>query len=164
MLLGSVSNAVAADPPCPVAVIRPHTHAVPAEATDLPVIVGFDGSAASRAALAYGAVHAELRKSTLMVVHAFQPVDQRTAGPISEQTARRTDWLRDIVRDAEETHPALNATCTVTDHRPAQALVDWSTAARLVVVGSGGRRAHSGSVSQAVLHHSWAPVVVVPQP
>ncbi|MEV0646302.1 universal stress protein [Phytomonospora sp. NPDC050363] len=164
MLLGSVSNAIASDPPCPVAVIRPHTRAVPVEVTDMPVVVGFDATAASHAALAYAAEHAALRGATLVVVHAFQPVGQRAAGSVAGQTARRAELLRDHVAPFVKDHPALKVTCIVTEKRAAQSLVEWSTAARLVVVGTSGRRSHTGSVSQAVLHHSWSPVAVVPEP
>ncbi|MEV0646404.1 universal stress protein [Phytomonospora sp. NPDC050363] len=163
MLLGSVSSAIASDPPCPVAVVRTHTRAVPVEATDMPVVAGFDGTPASRTALAFAADHAARHGSQLIVVHAFHPVDQRTAGSVSEQAGRRTAWLRENVQMIEKDHPGLHVTCTVTEHRPAQALVEWSVAARLIVVGTGGRRAYTGSVSQALLHHSWSPVVVIPE-
>jgi hypothetical protein len=48
---------------------------------------------------------------------------------------------------------------------PAQALIDESDGAELVVVGSHGRGGFTGmllgSVSQAVLHHAACPVAVV---
>lgn len=164
MLLGSVSNAIGSNPPCPVAVVRTHTRAVPTQATDMPVVIGFDGSATSRAALAYAAGHAAARGSSLVVVHSFRPVDQRTAGSISEQAQRRTAWLHENTQAVEKEHPDLTVVHTVTENRPAQALVEWSTTARLVVVGTGGRAVHTGSVGQALLHHSWSPVVIIPEP
>lgn len=163
MLLGSVSSAIGSNPPCPVMVVRTHTRAIDTEATDMPVVVGIDGSASSRTALRWAADHAARNHARLVAVHGFRPVDQRTAGTITEQSGRRLTWLTELVEPVEKEHPGLNVTCTVTEDRPAQALIEWSVAARLVVVGTGGRSAFTGSVGQALLHHSWSPVAILPE-
>ena len=61
--------------------------------------------------------------------------------------------------------PRIDVQTTLVHSHPAQALIDESDGAELIVVGSRGRGGFTGmllgSVSQAVLHHAACPVAVV---
>lgn len=162
MLLGSVSTAIGAQPPCPVAVIRAHAPA--ALEADAPVVVGVDGTPSSLAALRLAADHAMRHGVWLTAVTCHREVRHAAAGSLDHQLHKRAAWLQGLVTAVEKEFPGLQITCAVSADRPAQALVERSSIARLVVVGTDGRPARSGSVGQALLHHSWSPVLIVPEP
>ena len=72
-----------------------------------------------------------------------------------------------LLSELEETVSGVDVQRTVVaDRRPAEALVELSTNADLLVVGSRGRGGFTelllGSVSHAAVLHSVCPVVVVP--
>jgi nucleotide-binding universal stress UspA family protein len=127
------------------------------------VVVGTDGSAAADVAVRFAAARAALESAALHIVTAtgaqHADVDQRqrraTAHRIAEAAAKRS----------RRVHQGLRVTTGV-DHRAAdQALVDASTDADLVVVGTRGRGRFTGmllgSVSHAVIHNAASPVAVV---
>ncbi|GLZ78092.1 universal stress protein [Actinorhabdospora filicis] len=161
MLLGSVSTAIGAEPPCPVAVIRAHAPA--AADPDAPVVVGVDGTPSSLAALRLAADHALRHGVWLVALHCHREVRHPAAGTLDQQLHKRAAWLQGLVTTTEKRYPGLQITCAVSADKPAQALVERSAGARLVVVGTDGRPARSGSVGQALLHHSWSPVLIVPE-
>jgi nucleotide-binding universal stress UspA family protein len=77
------------------------------------------------------------------------------------------DMLESMLGEVRETVDGVDVRRTVVEDRnPAEALVDLSEDADLVVVGSRGRGGFSslllGSVSHAVVLHGRCPVVVVP--
>lgn len=162
MLLGSVSAAIGAEPPCPVAVVRAHTPAT--GDPDAPVVVGVDGTPSSLAALEAAAGYAARHGARLVAVTSHREVHHPVAGTTEHQRAAREEWLRALVAPVRERHPGLPITSMATTDRPAQTLVERSATARLVVVGTGGRPGRAGSVGQALLHHSWSPVLIVPAP
>lgn len=166
MLLGSVSQHVAGheEVAVPVIVVRPGPTAVHGE-----IVVGFDGSPESEAALAYAFEEARLRHSRLRAVYAWQlpiyvyaygtPYNSDEVGQAQQKFALGTlaawqDKFRDVtvVTDSVCAHPVA-------------ALVEASAQADLLIVGSRGNGAIGavvlGSVSRGVLHHAHCPVAVV---
>ncbi|MFF5181080.1 universal stress protein [Micromonospora sp. NPDC000316] len=167
LLLGSVGAQVAAHAHCPVLVVRPDEQAT---GGDGPVLVGVDGSEASRLAAGYGAVEATLRKVPLVLVHV-SPLEE--ARPVPEETeesqaAHQAEAVR-VLADASEAVRAEHPGLVVREHpiRAAgatQGLVEASGTASLLVVGTRGRHGLTGlllgSVSQAVIQHAHCPVLV----
>jgi nucleotide-binding universal stress UspA family protein len=145
----SISRLVLRDAPCPVVVVR---DCAPRER--LPVVVGVDGSGPSRRALGWAIDHARTFGRPLVAVHAGH--DRPDAGR----------FLREQVERADAAALTTPITCRVAIGPAAEALIEASATAGLVVVGSRGQgaisRAVLGSVSDRVSHHASAPVVVVP--
>jgi nucleotide-binding universal stress UspA family protein len=156
LLVGSVSAAVAAHAPCPVVVVHPHRDgtAYPARPTGR-VVVGVDGSEASTAAIRFALQEAARRHIGVTAVHATMPTRQH---PSLSAPA-------DIVEQIRSLFPGADLHTKLVHSHPAQALIDESAGAELVVVGSRGRGGFAGmllgSVSQAVLQHAGCPVAVV---
>lgn len=135
------------------------------------IIVGVDDSPSSDAALRWAAAEAVLHDAPLTIVHAVAAPVAAWATGVTPSAAM--DWLHhvgaEILRFAEKEAKVLTdgnadvTTALVTQH-PAQALVEWSREARMVVVGNRGRGALArrvlGSVSSAVLHQARCPVVI----
>ncbi|MFI9847034.1 universal stress protein [Nonomuraea sp. NPDC051941] len=165
MVLGSVSLGVAGHAAGPVVVVR-----APSALQHDRVVVGYDGSGHSEAAMAYAIEQARARGAQLHVVSAWQVPAFASYG------VTYSSLLEDIVR--EETHTARervtpwrerNPDLVISDEQPCEhpvkALVDAARTADLVVVGSRGLSGFAsavlGSVSHGVLHHVSCPVAVV---
>lgn len=175
-LLGTVSSALPAHGHCPTVVVPYRGSGDPdASVPTHPmkrVVVGVDGSPS-----AYGALHAAIHQANLwgaeIVAVAGVPVGSG-AGMLAwlpaaidhEQVlADVTDALNSIVDKAEAAHPGTVVRRIVLDGSGAELLTEFSEASDLLVVGSRGRGGFAGlllgSTSQAVLHHSTCPVMVV---
>lgn len=138
---------------------------------NVPVVVGFDGSAAARAAVHYGAREALRRGCGLRIVHAFgwpvilppfhAPYDQLVQGP----RAAMLDLLAQTAHEVRADHPSLSVTTRLIDGSPGGVLVDVSRDAQLLVVGHRGLGGFAGllvgSVAAQVSGHARCPVVVV---
>ncbi|AKN17845.1 universal stress protein [Mycobacterium haemophilum] len=145
------------------------------------ILVGVDGSPSSVAAVRWAAHEATMRNSPLTLVHVVTappvlgaPVLVSPAAPIPaefveqrEEDARQ--MLNDAIKVAEDSaagHGSLKINAEVFVSAPAATLVEQSTDAEMVVVGSRGqstwRRALLGSVSSALVHHARCPVAVMP--
>src|SRR5262245_20456942 len=134
------------------------------------IVVGVDGSPASRAAVEWAAAEAVRRKSELVVVHVY---DWRVVGarvPVAgayagEVRARAEELVADATADARAIAPAVTVRGQAVVGAVGPTLVSLSTQARLVVLGSRGRGGFAslllGSVSQQVATHAVGPVVVV---
>ena len=161
-LLGSVGQQVAAHARGRVVVVRGHWHQA-AEYAPGRVVVGADGSPASRAAIAFAVEEAALRAVPLLAVSALAdaPGDLGGAGRLEETAGR------DIAR-CEKEHPEVTIVWQVTPGQPRTALLDAAAEAQLLVVGGRGWGGITGmllgSVSQAMLHHAPCPVGVVHSP
>ncbi|MEU5908596.1 universal stress protein [Micromonospora sp. NPDC047527] len=170
LIVGSVAVQVAAYADCPVLVARGDPHR-----PDEPVLVGMDGSAASRLAAEFAAETAVTRGVPLHAVHAYrhpgssgpgdmQPLVYDETGLHTEQERMLTGWLSGLVED----HPGLRLTWRATHGRAGAVLAEASRSAQLVVVGGQGRGEVTGlllgSVSQSVLHHAHCPVAVLRAP
>ncbi|MGC4897338.1 universal stress protein [Micromonospora sp. DT31] len=139
---------VAARATCPVLVGR--TEAAPPG----PLMVGFDGSQASRAALEYAFDCAERRGARLLAVRVVEPEDR----------AGDDGLLEEAVGRHVRRHPRVTADCQTLHGEPETVLLDRSRTAQLAVVaarGDGPVRSTLGAVSQSLLYHSPAPLIVV---
>lgn len=136
------------------------------------IVVGVDGSAAAELALARAIDEAEAWGAELTAVAAV-PVN---AGPgllawlpavVDHESVLRdvAEGLDVVLDQALRDHPDVRVRRVVLDGTGAALLTEFSTAVDLVVVGSRGRGGFAGlllgSTSQAVLHHSSCPVMVV---
>ncbi|WP_431945202.1 universal stress protein [Micromonospora marina] len=139
---------VAARAGCPVLVGR--TEPAPPG----PLLVGFDGSSSSRAALAYAFDCAQHRGARLLAVRVIEPESgDRDDGRLDEAVTRQA--LR---------YPRVAADCETVHGEPRSVLLDRSRAAQLAVVaawGDGPVGSTLGAVSQSLLYHSPAPLIVV---
>ncbi len=168
LLVGSVAPALAGHAACPVVVVRGLGPATPPEG-GAPVVVGFDGSPTSEAALEFAVGEATALRAPLVAVHAWADIAVgggrgrllHTDSVADEAQAR----LDRALAPWRTKHPELVIEAVVVRDRPAHALVSRAATAQLVVVGSRGRGALGGlllgSVSQAVIHHAHCPVAVV---
>ena len=168
LLVGSVSATVAAHSPCPVVVVHPHGDgtAFPASPAGR-IVVGVDGSAISAAAIRFAFQQAARCHIGITAVHAATPSRQHPSLRVPADIVDQID--RQLFAEAMESKrvvfPAIDVRTNLVHGHPAQALIDSSAGAELVVVGSHGRGGFAGmllgSVSQAVLQHAACPVAVV---
>jgi nucleotide-binding universal stress UspA family protein len=169
--LGSVSHALLVHADRPVVV-------VPRAAADHPraahphgqctVVVGYDGSAPARAALAY-ARSRTADGGRVVAVHAFQPIPDWLGSPqydrvVHAHRAQGEQLLRSL---EEEDDLGIELVTTLLEGPSARAIVAAADArdADEIVIGSRGFgpiRGALGSVSHAVLHEADRPVVVIP--
>lgn len=174
-LLGTVSSALPAHAHCPTVVVPFRGEDSDSAVTIQPlrrIVVGVDGSPS-----AYGALHLAIKQARLwgaeLVAVAGVPVGSG-AGLLAwlpaaidhEQVLSDvTDGLNAIVDKAEAANAGVKIRRIVLDGTGAELLTEFSTASDLLVVGSRGRGGFAGlllgSTSQAVLHHSKCPVLVV---
>jgi nucleotide-binding universal stress UspA family protein len=164
LLVGSVSREVLNRSQAPVAVV-PEL----AVDTDGPVVVGVDGSATSRQALAWALDEARTRHCRLVAVHAWQIA---AIGDVYATAHLAADALREgaerlLERELEQADTTgVTVEARLEEGSAAAALVEASTTAAVVVVGSRGHRPLTGlllgSVSDQVSHHARSTVVVVP--
>jgi len=143
------------------------------------IVVGVDGSDASREALRFGAEEAALRDARLVAVHAWsfippQPLGDpgmlaMPAGDLAGQLGAENDAaavaLDEAVSDALGAEPSVAVERRLVEGDAGEALVAQSADADIVVVGSHGRSglraALLGSVSRHVVDHATCPGVVV---
>jgi len=169
--LGSVSHALLAHAGRPVVVV-PRTAADHPRAAhghgDCTVVVGYDGSEPSRAALEYAAKRS-CREGRIVAVHAFQPAPDWLGSPQYQQTLDAHQSAGRELLEALEADPPANVqlSTSLIEGPPARAIVAAADAreADEIVIGSRGfgrLRGVLGSVSHAVLHEADRPVVVIP--
>lgn len=141
-------------------------------ARELGVVVGYDGSPNSEAALAYGAAAADRRGLPLTVVTTY-----RSPVPVYANYASLGAEHLDELRKQVAAEVLEAAATTLAEHRgevsylsvdgdSVGALVEASARAHLMVVGARGRGGFLGrvlgSVSMALPAHARCPTVVVP--
>lgn len=164
LLLGSVSEQVAAHSRRPVVVVRGRRRAGP-------IAVGVDGSPESQAAMGFAfaraadlgvpvrAVHAY---TLSMAVPSFGLVHDNSIDQVVE-AAKET--LESALASWVEKYPNVRVTRRVVDELASIALVDESQDTALLVVGSRGHGGFTGlllgSVSRHALRHCRCPVAVV---
>lgn len=166
MLLGSVGLQTASHAPCPVVVVR--GKAQPGGN----IAVGVDGSRLSLPAVRFACEEARLRGVSLQAIHCWMfPVDiwpwaiQPLASEMDEIEEGERRRLRTSLAECTKAYPEVPVAEHVLTENPVHALVNASSRADLLVVGSRGRGGFAGlvlgSVSHGVLHHSDCPVAVV---
>ncbi len=171
LLLGSVGTQVASHANCPVVVMRADPRAGASE-----VVVGIDGSPHSLAALEFAFDEASRRGWNLVAVHAWDvpayDLIVSADGPISFPLGNVADveirLAAEVLAGFKVEYPDVHVTENLVRSPAVQALLDASTNAALIVVGTRGRNvalgALLGSVSNGVLHKAKVPVAVVPLP
>lgn len=139
------------------------------------IVVGYDGSEASGAALTWAGAEARQHDAELQIVTAVRdPVGLMPYGGVSaelhdaalqQELATATERLKAAV----EAHALddLRVDQVVCAEAPARALLRRAEAADLLVVGARGGGGFYGllvgSVSDQCVHHAPCPVVVVPR-
>ncbi len=167
--LGSTALSVVAHARCPVVVVGPDSDPRTRHGR---VVVGVDGSSDSRAALEYAAGAARIRDAELVCVTAWNvEVDEgyvvTTPGtPAWERVvARHRSALDRLLAPVREHHPGLTTRVEVVHGPRVPTLVESSTTADLLVVGSRGHGGVAGmllgSVSQGVVREAHCPVAVI---
>lgn len=133
------------------------------------ILVGTDGSAGSIQALRWALRQAHATGGEVRAVLAWE--NSAPGGVIA--TADDVDWhgiATAAVQEATAAEPDISVPVTteVVNAHPANALVEESSDADLLVVGSRGHgrvlKRVLGSVSDHCTHHAHCPVVVVPPP
>jgi nucleotide-binding universal stress UspA family protein len=132
------------------------------------IVVGVDGSDGGKAALQWAVAEAKLRGCELELVHGWlmPSLGMDVTGMAMESGAYAGESVvNDAAQAVRELAPDVKVLTTVVAAPPAAALVEASSEADLMVVGSRGHGAVVGallgSVSTQVVHHSHCPVVVV---
>ena len=135
------------------------------------IVVGVDGSEGSHQALQWAAREASLRGATLDVIHAYEPSTKSIESISSPGQAEQ------VLNAPRESAEALLARLldglsgvdaeghAIESHNPAEALVEKSRNADMLVVSSRGlggfKSLMLGSVSQQCAHHAECPVVII---
>jgi len=137
------------------------------------IVVGADGSAAAAAALKWAVEHAE-SGDTVRLVHAWNlhavGAFEAPYIPVTDFETQAIELVRKMVatagQDASELGKELAFETDVKHGHPGQVLIDASSDADLLVVGSRGHGGFTGlllgSVSTYAVHHTHSPIVVVP--
>jgi nucleotide-binding universal stress UspA family protein len=174
VLLGSVALHCVTHAHCPAVVV----HSAPAgNRQKRGVIVGVDGSAASRAALAVAVAEAARLDTEVAVVSTYSMADHwMDLSKVVVPTEEEVRWelqrgaeamVDDVLAEhrAEHEGQAPDARVVVAEGPAAEVLVRWAADAELLVVGSRGhgefRGLLMGSVALACAMHGAGPVMVV---
>ena len=136
------------------------------------IVVGVDGSPSSRKALTWAAAEAADHRADLVVMNVWEHTLLPPAGSVSvseryvpEPTQRTADELLQIIKEELGEEPPVLVQPHVKQGRPAEVLINESTNADLLVVGTRGHGGFAGlvlgSVSQHVAAYAKCPVTVV---
>lgn len=174
-LLGSVSHALLHQADRPVVILtrraaeREARRAAAGAAPDAQAeVVGYDGSAAARAALDYAIAHA---RGPVTVVYAYDAPSSFLGAPYFGEALTASQMRGHELLEELQSGDGLGADMEfdLAEGPPAEAIARAAVArdADEIVVGSRGLgrfRGAFGSVSHSLLHEADRPVVVVPQP
>ncbi|MGW1342670.1 universal stress protein [Kribbella sp. NPDC002412] len=136
-----------------------------------PIVAGYDGSPAARAALHWAAAEADRLDSPLRVVEVFELIvalrpTPGTVVPLEALRTAREHGLSALADALRAQHPDLRVETLLVEGTPAEVLVEETAHARMLVLGSRGLGGWSGlllgSVAVQVSAHAQCPVVVVP--
>ncbi|HET7690706.1 MAG TPA: universal stress protein [Nocardioidaceae bacterium] len=165
-VLGSLSQHLLGHAECPVVVVR---GAVGSEADR--IVVGVDGSEESIAALRFACRRASVTEEPVVALHAWNAghvqLDHRGQLPdeVGARSVKAAAVLDESVAGVQLDYPAVTIEEELVAMPPAEALVEASANASLVVTGSRGRGALAGLLLGSVSHHvvrlGQCPVAVV---
>ncbi|MBW8738707.1 MAG: universal stress protein [Streptomyces turgidiscabies] len=182
-MVGSVGLSAIAHAHRPIVVVRALEAAadehemdpagIPSAATPFrPVVLGLDVEHPDETLIEFAFDAAERRATSLRVVHAWNPPPYYAYGTPANPALHEalslnaSEAVAGVLRPWREKFPDVEVAETCRYGSPAVHVVDASREASLVVVGRRMRRnpfgTHIGHVTHAVLHHSTAPVAVVP--
>jgi len=138
------------------------------------IVVGVDGSDASRAALRWAIEEARLRHADVVAVHTWvmptfpaeigyvPQVDFTEMLPGLEQSAQRL--VEGVVAEVGGDDPGVEVRAVAAEGTPAAVLLEEAADAELLVVGSRGRGGLTGlllgSVSQRLAQHAPCPLLI----
>lgn len=136
------------------------------------IVLGYDGSDGSKAALATAVTVARAFAARLTIVFGYEP--NPMGGESSDYRNQLEELGKGVVGEAVAAALALDDTIEVEELvvplRPAESLLETALQreALAIVVGGSGERpilgAILGSVPHKLLHRSTVPVLVVPAP
>jgi nucleotide-binding universal stress UspA family protein len=136
------------------------------------IVLGYDGSDGSKAALATAVSVAKAFAARLTIVFGYEP--NPMGGESSDYRNQLEELGKGVVGEAVAAALAQDATIEVEElvvpMRPAESLLETALQreALAIVVGGSGERpilgAILGSVPHKLLHRSTVPVLVVPTP
>jgi nucleotide-binding universal stress UspA family protein len=138
--------------------------------TEHKVVVGVDGSKSSLLALEWATTYAEALHLKVRAVSAYHfPVDYgyySYTPPVDDDLAMDAkNRLATTIADLKTKHPTVEFEAETVNAAPAQALIEDSKDAELLVVGSRGHGGFLGmlvgSVSLNCISHAHCPVVVL---
>lgn len=156
--LGSVSWQVATHGQGRIVIVRGQWR--PVNQAPGPVVVGVDGSAASRAALTFAFEEAALRDVPLVAVCALADAPGKVGG-----AARMEEDFSRVMTLREKEHPEVTVLREVAFAAPRSVLLTVAAEAQMLVLGSrglGGLEGMSlGSIAEALIYHSPCAVAVV---
>jgi nucleotide-binding universal stress UspA family protein len=142
---------------------------MPSGESERRIVVGVDGSASSKAALAWAVGQARYTGAAVEAVTAwefgltygFPP----TAAFDIDYAGIAADVVADAIAGVSSPGEPVKIRSVVAHGHPAQVLLDASEGAELLVVGSRGRGGFTGallgSTSQHCVQHATCPVVVI---
>ncbi|WP_406090545.1 universal stress protein [Streptomyces sp. NBC_01013] len=186
-LMGSVAMATVAHTHRPVVLVRPEGSARPddesfaqrardVEARDTggPVIAGIDLGPTTDGVLRFAFEAAAVRSGELRIVYSWNPpvgYVQGIGGDLrwrADIAAEGASVVRSLLEPRSKDYPGVSVSVHGEIGSPARHLVEAAAQASLVVIGRRTNRywprePRVGHVAHAVLHHSPAPVAVVPQ-
>ncbi|MCZ4602770.1 universal stress protein [Streptomyces sp. Lzd4kr] len=179
LAVGSVALSVSAAAACPVVLVpaRPvegFGDGMRGAAGEAQVVVGFDAHRPVCEVVEFAFSAAEARGARLRVVQAWAlPAEAVSPQKLFVTEEDRATWedqevlqLSDALRTHEEKYPEVVTRTDVVLLHPAQALLNASKGAELLVVGRRtdlrATEGRLGPVTHAVLHHTRCPVAVVP--
>jgi nucleotide-binding universal stress UspA family protein len=164
LLLGSVSNQCVHHAPCPVMVVRETVDS----SQRARIVVGVDGSTCGHEALAWAVAEAAARQQPLVGVAAWSWLDQSAEfDPDYGENDVKAMAESAVAKALDEVTGGSDVDIEIrpVNDLPARALIEASSEASLLVVGSRGlggfRGLLLGSVSNNTVHHAHCPVVVV---
>ena len=136
------------------------------------VVVGVDGSPSSVAAIEFGAKEADRLGQPLTAVYCWRALTPWTTTDENYIPPDPTDddhlVLSEAVAGLAEEYPDLDVELQLSPELPVDALIDASSGARLLVVGTHGRHGAEklwlGSVSHELVLAMPCPVVVIKPP
>jgi len=167
LLLGSVGQQVVTHAASPVVVVRGRPGTVSG-----PVVVGTDGSESAQHAVGMAFEEAAALGTSVVALRSYAPSQPTWDGFIlpyvedgEQRRAAEYEALKADVEQWAQKYPDVAVACSAVDRLPADALVDASTSAQLVVVGTRGHGGFAGlllgSVGLHILHHTACPVLIV---
>jgi nucleotide-binding universal stress UspA family protein len=137
------------------------------------IVVGIDGSDASKEALRWAVEHARALEAEVVALHAYEapmpvpdvapasPVD--LPGLVTEMHEGAVRLVTEIVAEVAGDGASVEVAAIAEEETPSKALIDAARDADLLVVGSHGHRLGSlvlGSVSLECAQHAACPVLI----